>query len=83
MLVGKEWTSNALNNHHTVQNALLSIMAEIALKETASEAGSIHHFSILADESTDLSKKQQVTADVGDCSLCLFNGSVHEEFIGY
>jgi hypothetical protein len=70
--------SNAKYTHHTVQNALLSIMAEIILQEIASEIGSVQYFSVLADESKDLSKKEQVSVIV----RYLFNGSIHEEFIG-
>jgi len=43
----KSGPQNAKYTHHTVQNALLSIMAEIVLQETASEVGSAQYFSIL------------------------------------
>jgi hypothetical protein len=70
--------SNAKYTHHTVQNALISIMAEMVLQEIAAEVASAQYFSILADESKDLSKKEQVSVVI----RYLYNGSVYEEFIG-
>jgi hypothetical protein len=70
--------ANAKYTHHTLQNALISIMAEMVLQEIAAEVASAQYFSILADESKDLSKKEQVSVVI----RYLYNGSVYEEFIG-
>jgi hypothetical protein len=52
---------NAKYTHRTVQNALMSIMAEMVLQEiAAAEVASAQYFSLLADESKNLSKKGAV-----------------------
>ena len=70
--------NNAKYTHHTVQNALLGIMAEMVVQEISSEICSAQYFSVLADESKDMSKKEQVSVIV----RYLFRGSIHEEFVG-
>lgn len=69
---------NAKYTHHSVQNALLGIMKDMILEQIKEELHEAEYFTILADESKDTSKKEQVVAAVRYC----FNNAIHEEFIG-
>jgi len=53
-------------------------MAEMTLQQIALQVDFAQYFSILADESKNLSEKEQVPVIVG----YLFQGSIHEDFIG-
>lgn len=70
--------NNAKYTHHSVQNALLRIMSRLVLDEIATELSEAKYFSIMADETKDLSKKEIVSI----CIRYLFNDAIHEEFIG-
>lgn len=69
---------NAKYTHHSIQNTILHIMSSIVLKDIAMELSDAEYFSIMADETKDLSKKEVVSI----CIRYLFNNSVHEEFVG-
>jgi hypothetical protein len=62
-----------------IQNELLDIVAKKALSRTTSEARSTGCLSIIMDETTDISRLEQV-------SLCLqfvYKGITNEPFIGF
>ena len=68
---------NAKYTHHTIQNALLDIMKDMTLKQIQ-EVRKAVYFTVLADESKDTSKKEQVVVVVRYC----FNNGIHQEFVG-
>ena len=70
--------TNAKYTHHTIQNALLDIMKDMTLEQIQEEVRKAVYFTVLADESKDTSKKDQVVVAV---RYCLNNG-IHEEFVG-
>ena len=70
--------ANAKYTHHTIQNALLDIMNEMTLEQIQEEVHKAVYFTVLADESKDTSKKEQVVIAV---RYCLHN-SIYEEFVG-
>ena len=69
---------NAKYTHHTVQNAFLDIMKDMILEQIKQELHEAEYFTLLADESKDTSKKEQVVVAVRYC----FKNAIHEEFIG-
>ncbi|XP_071034137.1 52 kDa repressor of the inhibitor of the protein kinase-like [Parasteatoda tepidariorum] len=71
----KHGPSNAKYTHHSIQNALLDIMAEQITVEISEEVKTAKFFSILADESKDLAKIEQLSIAI----RYLYNGNVHEE----
>ena len=70
--------ANAKYTHHTIQNALLDIMKDMILEQIGEELRKAVYFTVLADESKDTSKKEQVVVAVRYC----LNNSIHEEFVG-
>ena len=70
--------ANAKYTHHTIQNALLDIMKDMTLEQIREELRKAEYFTVLADESKDTSKNEQVV--VVAVRYCL-NG-IHEEFVG-
>ena len=68
------WTS------HDIQNEILEIMAHSIQRDIASDIRDAVWFSLIVDETTDISVKEQV-------SICLKHVSnlfeVHEDFIGF
>ena len=72
---------NATYVSPSIQNALLNVMGCIIRKKVASAVQSATYFSILADETKDLSKQEQLTivlryVDVHSCII-------HESFLSY
>ena len=63
--------------HHTIQNAFLDIMMDMTLEQIQEELCKAVYFTVLADESKDTRKKEQVVVAVRYC----LNG-IHEEFVG-
>ena len=74
-----ESVGNAKYTHHTVQNAILDIFCDIILDEIKEEIGESQYFSILVDETKDLSKQEQMSFVI----RYLFDGEIHEEFVGF
>ena len=66
--------ANAKYTHHTIQNALLDIRKDMTLEQIREELRKAVYFTVLADESKDTSKKEQV---VVAARYCLNNG-IHE-----
>ena len=69
---------NAKYTHQIIQNALLDIMKDMTLEQIQEEVRKAVYFTVLADESKDTSKKEQVVVAVRYC----LNNSIHEEFVG-
>ncbi|KAJ8030264.1 Zinc finger MYM-type protein 1 [Holothuria leucospilota] len=70
-------SQNSKYTHHSVQNALLDIMKDMVFEEIREELNPAKFFAVLADESKDKSKKEQVVVAVRYC----FQNAIHEEFI--
>ncbi|GBL87917.1 Zinc finger MYM-type protein 1 [Araneus ventricosus] len=68
---------NAKYTHHSVQNVLLDIMADEVKNKIFEEMQAAEYFAILADETKDLSKKEQLSIAV----RYLYDGNIHEEFL--
>ena len=68
---------NAKYTHHSVQNALLEIMADEVKSSIFKEIREAEYFSLLADETKDLSKKEQLSTAV----RYLHDDAIHEEFL--
>eukprot|EP00112_Aurelia_sp_Birch-Aquarium-sp1_P022749 Seg652.9 transcript_id=Seg652.9/GoldUCD/mRNA.D3Y31 product="Zinc finger MYM-type protein 1" protein_id=Seg652.9/GoldUCD/D3Y31 len=69
---------NAKYTHHSVQNAILDIMKEMVLEQIKEELHEAKFFTVLADESKDVRKKEQVVIAVRYCH----QNAIHEEFVG-
>ena len=52
---------NAKYTHSSVQNALISIMGDLILSDIKEEILQAEFYSIIANETKDLSKKEQMT----------------------
>lgn len=70
---------NANYTHHSVQNALIRIMAANVLNDIRDEVKQSKYFGIICDETKDLSKKEQISLVV----RYFYDGFVHEEFVGF
>ena len=70
---------NAKYTHSSVQNALISIMSDLILSDIKEEILQVEFYSIIADETNDLSKKEQMTLAL----RYLYENEIHEEFLGY
>lgn len=70
---------NAKYTHHSIQNALLDIMASLVMKDIRDEVNQSLFFGIICDESKDLSKKEQISVVL----RYIFDNAIHEEFIGF
>lgn len=70
---------NAKYTHSSVQNAILTIIEELIVKDIKEEITEAKYYSIIADESKDLSKKEQLTLVL----RYVYKGLIHEEFLGF
>ena len=64
---------------HEIQNEILSLMSKSILRDKVKEIQSAVFFTIMVDETTDMSNKEQVVIVIRWVSEELF---VHEEFFG-
>ena len=69
---------NAKYTHHTIQNALLNIMSHLVLEQIAKELSEAEFFSIMADETKDVSKREVISVSI----RYLYDNAIHEEFVG-
>lgn len=74
-----EGSSNAKYTHQSIQNAILNIISNIIRDEIRSEIATAEYYSIICDETKDLSKREQLSLVV----RYVYNEFIHEEFIGY
>ena len=66
-----------LGNH--IQNELVQIMAEMVLSNITAEVKEACYFTIIADETKDISKREQLSIVL----RYVYKGIVHERFVGY
>jgi len=80
-IVAKKLTGpkNARYTHHTIQNDLIAVMAELIQKEIASEIMEAGCFAIMVDETKDCAKKEQLSFVL----RYVHRGTIKEEFIGF
>ncbi len=69
---------NAKYTHHSIQTALLDIMANMVRNEIRDEISQATYFALLVDESKDVSKKEQILFVL----RYVLSGMIHEEFVG-
>jgi hypothetical protein len=70
---------NAKYTHHSIQNALINIIADTILNEIKNEILTSAFYSIIADETKDLSKIEQLSVVL----RYVYQGVIHEEFVGF
>ena len=64
---------------HDIQNEVLNIMSNAIIRKIISSIRSAIHFAVIADESTDMSGKQQLSISLRWVGTAF---DVHEDFIG-
>ncbi|XP_050532818.1 zinc finger MYM-type protein 1-like [Daktulosphaira vitifoliae] len=70
---------NAKYTHHTIQNDLFYVMSKLVLETIAKEVKEAKYFAILADETKDVSKTEQLSIMV----RYYHNNIMNERFLGY
>uniref|UniRef100_A0A1X7T5A4 DUF4371 domain-containing protein n=2 Tax=Amphimedon queenslandica TaxID=400682 RepID=A0A1X7T5A4_AMPQE len=70
---------NATLLSHDYQNSMLSILAKSVLDYIINEMKEAHYFTIMVDETKDISKKEQLTLIL----RFVLKGVIHERFISY
>ena len=70
---------NAKYTHHTIQNDLFYVMSKLVLETIAKEVKEAKYFAILADETKDISKTEQLSIMV----RYYYNNTMNERFLGY
>lgn len=70
---------NAKYTHHTIQNDLFYVMSKLVLETIAKEVKEAKYFAILADETKDISKTEQLSIMV----RYYHNNTMNERFLGY
>ena len=66
-----------LCNH--IKNELMQVMAEAVLSSITAEVKEAGYFTIIADETKDISKREQLSIVL----RYVYSGIVHERFVGY
>lgn len=74
-----EGPRNATFLGHALQNELLAVMAGKVMEKIQAEVCEAHYYTIMADETKDISKKEQLSVLVRYIHI----GLIHERFIGY
>ncbi|KAL4119154.1 hypothetical protein QTP88_012001 [Uroleucon formosanum] len=69
---------NAKYTHHTIQNNLFYVMSKLVLETIAKEVKEAKYFAILADETKDISKTEQLSIMV----RYYHNNTMNERFLG-
>ena len=64
---------------HDIQNEILQIMSHAIIRKITSSIRSAIHFAVIADESTDISGKQQLSISLRWVGTAF---DVHEDFVG-
>uniref|UniRef100_A0A1X7V068 DUF4371 domain-containing protein n=1 Tax=Amphimedon queenslandica TaxID=400682 RepID=A0A1X7V068_AMPQE len=70
---------NATLHSHDYQNSMLSILAKSVLDYIINEVKEARYFTIMIDETKDISKKEQLTLIL----RYVLKGVIHERFISY
>ena len=80
--VANKISQNSLNakyTHHEIQNKIFNIMANMVRKQISDEIKEAGHFSMMVDESKDISKKEHISVVI----CYLYNETVLEEFLHF
>lgn len=70
---------NAKYTHYTIQNDLFYVISKLVLETIAKEVKEAKYFAILADETKDISKTEQLSIMV----RYYHNNTMNERFLGY
>lgn len=70
---------NAKYTHHDIQNEIINIMANMIKVEISDEIKNADHFSLLVDETKDVSKTEQISI----VARYLHNDDICESFLGF
>ncbi|XP_066952484.1 zinc finger MYM-type protein 1-like [Macrobrachium rosenbergii] len=62
-----------------IQNEIFGLLAQMIREEISEELSSNTYFSVMIDESRDISKKEQLSAVV----RCVYKNNIHEEFLDF
>jgi hypothetical protein len=75
----KEGPRNATYTSKAIQNEILDNLAEMVLGEIMDEVKASKYFSVMADETKDISKKEQMSIVL----RYYYDGAVRESFLGF
>ena len=75
----KEGPQNSKYTSPEIQNELLGVMGDMVLQTISNEVPKAGIYSLLADETKDISRKEQLSIVL----RYVYNGSVYERFLGY
>uniref|UniRef100_A0A8C2PTZ0 DUF4371 domain-containing protein n=1 Tax=Cyprinus carpio TaxID=7962 RepID=A0A8C2PTZ0_CYPCA len=70
---------NAKYVHHDIQNELIDIMACILREQVSNEVKLGEHFTLMVDETKDVSKKEQISVVL----RYIHNDDIYEEFLDF
>jgi len=70
---------NAQYLHHDIQNSLIKIMVDQIKFSIANEIEEAKYFAVMADETKDLSKQEQVSVVI----RYYYKGAIYERFMGF
>lgn len=70
---------NALYTSKTIQNEILSCLAEMLAEGIMQEVKESAQFSVIVDETKDVNKSEQISFVV----RYYYNGAIHESFLGF
>ncbi|CAL1671979.1 unnamed protein product [Lasius platythorax] len=75
----EEGPKNAKYTHHNIQNSILHIFADLTLAAISNKVKEAKYFALIADESKDISKTEQLSVVV----RYYLNGTIYERFLGF
>ncbi|XP_025761795.1 zinc finger MYM-type protein 1-like [Oreochromis niloticus] len=75
----EQQAKNALYTSKTIQNEIVSCLAEMVAEEIMQEVKDSAQFSVIVDETKDVSKSEQISFIV----RYYYNGAIHESFLGF
>ncbi|CAL1672073.1 unnamed protein product [Lasius platythorax] len=78
----EEGPKNAKYTHHTIQNSILHIFADLTLAAISNKVKEAKYFALIADESKDISKTEQLSVvvryylnDIHNCVAQAYDGA--------
>ena len=75
----EEGPRNATFLGHDIQNELVAVMGRKVMEKIQAEVCEAQYYTIIADESKDISKKEQLSTVL----RYVYRGRIHERFVGY
>ncbi|CAI5684850.1 zinc finger MYM-type protein 1-like [Oreochromis niloticus] len=75
----EQQAKNALYTSKTIQNEIVSCLAAMVAEEIMREVKDSAQFSVIVDETKDVSKSEQISFIV----RYYYNGAIHESFLGF